>query len=152
VKHIGWEFVFTVSWGESLRPLLILTPILAEALARAGLSKADVKRELFHRARLPARQVERYVGEWTNIVPGFPRLVDLVRRGTLSAVFGESNDPDRLVPIVSRAEDLMIAVSGDPLRTNACVFVSNGMHGYPTTKRIRLPRHGDAPREATRRA
>jgi len=34
----------------------------------------------------------------------------------------------------------MIAVSGDPLRTNACVFVSNGMHGYPTTKRIRLPR------------
>src|SRR4029453_13401537 len=44
VKHVGWEFVFTVSWGESLRPLLILTPILAEALARAGLSKAGVKR------------------------------------------------------------------------------------------------------------
>jgi hypothetical protein len=140
VKHIGWEFVFTVSWGESLRPLLLLTPILAEALARAGLAKGDVQRELFRRARLPARQVERYVGEWTNIVPGTPRLADLVRRGALAPVFGESDDPDRLVPIVSRAEDLMIAVSGDPLRTNACVLVSNGMHGYPTTKRIRLPR------------
>jgi hypothetical protein len=140
VKHIGWEFVFTVSWGSSLRPLLILTPILAEALARAGLSKAAVKRELFARARLPARQVERYVGEWTNIVPGQPRLVDLARRGALAPLYGESDDPERLVPIVARPDDLMIAVSGDPLRTNACTLVSNGMHGYPTTKVVRLPR------------
>ena len=140
VKHVGWEFVFTVAWGSSLRPLLILTPILAEALVRSGLGKEDVKRELHARARIPATQIERYVGEWTNIVPGRPRLVDLVRRGELPVVFGESEEPDRLVPIVARPDDLMIAVSGDPLRTNACVFVSNGMHGYPTTKRIWLPR------------
>lgn len=150
VKHIGWEFAFTVSWGDSLRPLLILTPILAEALARAGLSKAEVQRQLFLRARLPARQVERYVGEWTNIVPGFPRLVDLARRGALDEVFGASDDPERLVPIVSRPESLMIAVSGDPLRTNACTFVSNGMHGYPTTKRIRLPRDWEVRLQAAR--
>lgn len=151
VKHVGWEFVFTVSWGESLRPLLVLTPILAETLARAGLSKAEVKRQLFLRARLPARRVERYVGEWTNIVPGSPRLIDLVGRGALSPVFGESDDPERLVPIVTRPEDLMIAVSGDPLRTNACTFVSNGMHGYPTTKRIRLPRDWEARLHTSRR-
>jgi hypothetical protein len=140
VKHIGWEFVFTVSWGGSLRPLLILTPILAEALAHAGFDKAAVKRELHARARVAARQIERYTGEWTNIVPGQPRLVDLVRRGELPAIYGESEDPDRLVPIVARPDDLMIAVSGDPLRTNACTLVSNGMHGYPTTKQVRLPR------------
>jgi len=92
------------------------------------------------------------VGEWTNIVPGQPRLVDLVKRGELAAVFGESDDPERLVPIVSKPEDLMIAVSGDPLRTNACTLVSNGMHGYPTTKRIRLPRDWDARRRAARQA
>jgi hypothetical protein len=150
VKHIGWEFAFTVSWGDSLRPLLVLTPILAETLARAGLSKAEVKRQLFLRARLPARQVERYIGEWTNIVPGSPRLVDLVRRGALATVFGESDDPERPVPIVARPEDLMLAVSGDPLRANACTFVSNGMHGYPTTKRIRLPREWVARLQAVR--
>ena len=55
----------------------------AETLARAGLGKTDVKRELHRRARLPARQIERYVGEWTNIVPGFPWLHDLARRGEL---------------------------------------------------------------------
>ena len=112
----------------------------AETLARAGLGKTDVKRELHRRARLPARQIERYVGEWTNIVPGFPRLHDLARRGELPAIYGESEDPERLVPIVARPEELMIAVSGHPLRTNACTLASNGMHGFPTTKRIRLPR------------
>jgi hypothetical protein len=71
------------------------------------------------------------------IDPGFPRLSDLARRGELPPVYGESEDPERLVPILARPVDLMIAVSGDPLRTN-CTLVSNGMHGYPTTKRIRL--------------
>jgi hypothetical protein len=140
VKHIGWEFVFTVSWGGSLRPLLILTPILADVLARAGFDKTGVKRELHARARLSARRIERYVGEWTNIVPGQPKLIDLVKRGELPAIYGESADPERLVPIVASPEEIMIAVSGDPFRTNACALVSNGMHGFPMTKRIRVTR------------
>jgi hypothetical protein len=135
-KHVGWEFVFTVSWGGSLRPLLILSPILADVLVRAGYGKADVRRALHERARVPASRIERYVGEWTNIVPGRPRLVDLVKRGELPAIYAESNDPERLVPIVASAEAIMIAVSGDPLRTNACALVSNGLHGYPTTKAL----------------
>jgi hypothetical protein len=133
VKHIGWEFVFPVSWG-GFRPLLILSPILADVLARAGYSKADVRRALHARARLPASRVERYVGEWTNIVPGRPRLYDLATRGDLPAIYGESDDPERLVPIVAEPDAIMIAVSGDPLRANACTFVSNGLHGLPTTK------------------
>ena len=137
VKHIGWEFVFTVAWAGSLRPLLVLTPILADALARAGYDKSAVRRALHARARLPASRIERYVGAWTNIVPGRPRLADLARRGELSAVYAESDDPERLVPIVAEPEAIMIAVSGDPLRTNACTLVSNGLHGAPTTKVVR---------------
>jgi hypothetical protein len=136
-EHVGWEFAFTVSWGGSLRPLLVLTPILAEVLARAGFDKGRLREALHARARLPARPVERYVGQWTNIVPGRPELLDLVRRGELPAVYGESPDPDRLVPLAARPDAIMIAVSGDPLRTGAYTFVSNGMHGYPTTRRVR---------------
>jgi hypothetical protein len=33
----------------------------------------------------------------------------------------------------------MIAVSGDPGRTNAYTFSHNGTLGYPTGKRVRLP-------------
>jgi hypothetical protein len=121
------------------KPLLILSPILAEILAKAGLGKADVKRRLFDAARIPAWKFERYIGEWTNLVPGRPTLADLVRAGRAPAIFAESEDPDRLVPVVCAPEDIMLAVSGDPLRTNAYSFVHNGMLGYPTTRRVRLP-------------
>jgi hypothetical protein len=140
VTKVGWELLFTVGMGVgSQRPLLILSPILAETLAKGGLDKAALKERLFELVRIPAAKLERYVGEWTNLVPGRPTLTGLVKAGLIPAVFAESDDPERLVPIVCRAEDLMIAVSGDPLRTNAYAFAHNGILGYPTTKPIRLP-------------
>jgi len=140
VRKVGWELMFTVGMGAgSQRPLLLLSPILAETLAKGGLDKAAVKQRLFELARIPAWQFERYIGEWTNLVPGRPSLAALVEAGQIPAVFAESDDPERLVPIVCRAEDLMVAVSGDPLRTNAYAFAHNGILGYPTTKAIRLP-------------
>ena len=140
VGKVGWELLFTVGMGAgSQRPLLILSPILAETLARGGLDKPALKRRLFELARVPAEKLERYIGEWTNLVPGQPTLHSLVKTGQIPAVFAESEDPKRLVPIVCRPEDLMVAVSGDPLRTNAYAFAHNGILGYPTTKAIRLP-------------
>ena len=140
VRQIGWELCFTVGLAEGTqKPLLILSPILAETLARANLSKQAVQQLLYRHARIPASKFEQYIGPWTNVVPGQPRLVDLVKEGRAPAVFAESDDPDRLVPVVCEPEDIMIAVSGDPLRTNAYVFVHNGILGYPTTKKIQLP-------------
>jgi len=140
VGKVGWELLFTVGMGAgSQRPLLILSPILAETLARGGLDKPALKRRLFELARVPAEKLERYIGEWTNLVPGQPTLHSLVKADQIPAVFAESEDPKRLVPIVCRPEDLMVAVSGDPLRTNAYAFAHNGILGYPTTKAIRLP-------------
>ena len=140
LRKVGWELMFTVGMGVgSQRPLLLLSPILAETLAKGGLDKAALKQRLFELVRMPAWQFERYIGDWTNLVPGRPTLSGLVKAGLIPAVFAESEDPDRLVPIVCRAEDLMVAVSGDPLRTNAYAFAHNGILGYPTTKPIRLP-------------
>ena len=139
-RHVSWEVIFTVGMASGAqRPLLVLSPILAETLARAGLAKGDVKRLLFEHARIPASKFERYIGGWTNFTPGQPTLVDLVKRGRAPALFAESTDPERLVPVVCRPDDIMIAVSGDPLRTNAYVFAHNGILGYPTTKTIALP-------------
>ena len=49
------------------------------------------------------------------------------------------NDPNRLVPVVTKPEHIMIAVSGDPLRSNCYLFVHNGMLGFPNTKTVKLP-------------
>jgi len=139
-RLVAWELMFTVGMAlGAQRPLLVLSPILAETLARAGLTKQDVQRRLFEHARIPASRFERYIGEWTNLAPGRPTLGDLVARGRAAPLFAESDDPGRLVPVVARAEDIMVAVSGDPLRTNAYVFAHNGILGFPTTKPVRLP-------------
>ena len=111
VGKLGWELLFTVGMGAgSQRPLLILSPILAETLAKAGLDTAALKRRLFELARITAAKLGRYVGEWTNFVPGRPSLTSLVKAGQIPAVFAESDDPDRLVPIVWRPEDLMVEI------------------------------------------
>ncbi|HEX6209940.1 MAG TPA: UGSC family (seleno)protein [Methylomirabilota bacterium] len=139
-RLVAWEVIFTVGMSVGAqRPLLVLSPILAQTLARAGLTKQDVQRRLFEHARIPASRFERYMSGWTNLLPGRPTLGDLVRRGRAAPVFAESDDPERLVPVVARAENIMIAVSGDPLRTNAYVFAHNGILGFPTTKPVRLP-------------
>ena len=119
--------------------MLILSPILAETLARAGVTKARLKELLFEHARIPAWKFERYLSGWTNLVAGQPTLAGLVASGRAPAFYAASDDPARLVPVVQRPEDIMVAVSGDPLRTNAYVFAHNGILGYPTTKAVALP-------------
>jgi hypothetical protein len=138
-KQTGWEMVFTVgglSFG-TLRPVLILSPILAETIARAGWSKHDVKRYLYEHARTPAWRVEAFTEKWLDFrIGSLERQVNL---GRLPQAFHESNDPNRLVPIVFDPEDFMVLVSGDPLRTNAYAFAQNGYLGFPVAKKIRLP-------------
>ncbi len=144
-KQIGWELCFTIGMAQgSQKPLLILSPILAETIARGGFSKQDVRRFLYEHARIPAWKFEHYIGTWTNLVPGRPSLCDLVASGQAPPQFAESDDPNRLVPIVCEPEDFQIAVSGDALRTNAYVFVHNGILGYPTSKRIDVPTNWEA--------
>ena len=140
VKQSGWELVFTVGMATgTYRPLLVLSPILAETIAGSGLSKDDMRDWLFEHARMPARKFEQYISGWTNLVPGHRSLTELVAVGKAPEVFAESDDPDRMVPIVCEPEDFGIAVAGDPLRTNAYVFAHNGILGYPVTREIALP-------------
>jgi hypothetical protein len=138
-RTTNWEIVFTVgglTYG-TLRPTLVLSPILAETLAKGGWSKDDVKRYLYDHARMTASRVETYTETWAD----FPitSLKHQVNLGKLPPAFAESDDPERLVPIVFEPDDFMVLVSGDPLRTNAYTFAQNGYLGFPTAKKIVLP-------------
>jgi hypothetical protein len=137
VSQTSWELVFTIGIAsETYRPLLLLSPILAETIAGSGWSKADLQDALFARARISATRFEEYIGHWTNLVPGRRRLVDFVNLRKADQRFAESSDPDRMVPIVGRPEHFLIGVAGDPLRTNAYVFAHNGMLGFPVAHRV----------------
>jgi len=141
VKQSGWEVVFTVgglSYG-TLRPVLVLSPILAQTLARAGWSKDDVKRYLYDHARMSAARVETFTEQWVDFrIGSLQRQVNL---GKLPKAFAESDDPNRMVPMVLDPDDFIVLVSGDPLRTNAYVFAHNGYLGFPTARKIQLPKH-----------
>lgn len=140
VRQIGWELAFTVGFAPgTYRPLLVLSPLVAKTLSKDGIGKARLQHLLFEQARMPASKVERYLGPWANLVPGRRSLADLVKHGLAAPAYAESEDPDRLVPIASDPAHFMIVVSGDPMRSNAYAFGHNGMHGFPTSRVIRLP-------------
>ena len=140
----GWDLTHLHGLGHGqYRPLLVLSPILARTFAAAGWSKADVKRGLFHHARIPAWRFEKLIGAWSNLSAGRPRLVDVVAAGELPAAFAESDDPDRLVPIVTEPDRFVVAVAGDPNRTNAYVFSNDGPHGDWTAAAIDRGRSDD---------
>ena len=140
VKFNNWQITFTTSHGVgTLRPLAVISPIIAETIAKAGWKKADVKNFLFEHARIPAWEFERQLRDWN--IRGVWDLKDDVVNGRIPKVFYESDDPNRRVPIVWKAEDFMIAVGGDPLRNNAYVFAHNGFLGFPVGKKIRLPQN-----------
>jgi hypothetical protein len=139
VSQTGWEIVFTVgglSHG-TLRPVLILTPILAETIAKRGWSKRDVKQHLYDHARMAAWRVEAFCNDYADFPIG--TLKHQVNLGRLPRDFAASDDPNRMVPIVVDPDDFMVLVSGDPLRTNAYTFTHNGYLGFPVAKKIKLP-------------
>lgn len=141
LKQITWQVRYTLGFANGmLRPLLLLTPILARQLAAHGWSKQDVKRYLFEHCRMSAREFQRYLsfGIWKG--SAIWNIDEHVRLGKAPGVFGGSDDPERLVPIVHDPEDFMIAVTGDPMRTNAYVFAQTGILGYPTSRRVELPK------------
>jgi hypothetical protein len=139
----NWQITFTTSHGHgTLRPLAVITPILARTLAKAGWSKLDVQRFMFERVRRPAWDFEQQLRDWN--IRGKWDLKEDVEAGLIPKLFLETDDPERMVPIVWKPEDLMIAVGGDPLRNNAYVFAHNGFLGFPTGKKVELPKRWDA--------
>ena len=85
--------------------------------------------------------IERMVGHRT-------RLAQEAKAGRIPAVFHASDDPGRLVPLVWKPEDYMIAVTGDLTRNSVYIFAHNGVLGYPTAREIKLPPNWKALRSA----
>lgn len=135
----GWDLTHVYGLGQGhYRPLLVLSPMLARTVAAAGWSKADLRAALFEAARIPAWRFEKLIGEWSNLTAGRRSLVELAAAGHVPPVFAESDDPDRLVPVVTEPAKIAIAVAGDPSRANAYVLSHDGPHGDAVAKPIRF--------------
>ena len=135
VRQYSWQIMFTVGQGMgTLRPMVLLGPIIARTIGGWKWSKRDLQQYLYDHARMPAREYERILRDWTA-KPTW-NLEEEWRLGRVPKVFFESSDPERLVPLVWDPEDYMIVVTGDPARNSAYVLAHNGVLGYPVTKKI----------------
>ena len=133
----GWDLTHVYGLGQGhFRPILIMSPIIARVFGRAGWTKEQVREALFAQARIPAWRFEKLIGEWSNLTTGRRTLFELASEGLVPPAFAESNDPNRLVPIVTSPDKFVIAVAGDPNRMNAYVMSNDGPHGNWTSKRI----------------
>jgi hypothetical protein len=138
VRQYSWQLMFTVGQGMgTLRPLMLVSPIIAETIAGWGWSKQDLKRHLFEHARMPAREFERILRDWTQ--KPIWNLAEEAKAGRIPQVYRESDDPERRVPLVWDPEHFMIVVTGDLTRNSVYIFAHNGVLGFPVAKRIQTP-------------
>jgi len=55
----------------------------------------------------------------------------------------ESDDPNRMVPLLSPEARIVVFVTGDPTRNRNLLFRENYTQGSLTSKAIKLPVHWD---------
>ncbi len=118
--------------GCGTRPQLLISPCIAEVIAKGGYSKDKMRQYLYEHARFAAKRFEPLALDRGTLCDG-------VKEGVMPKQYCESTDPDRLVPIVWAPEDFLITVSGDPGRDNGVICGQNGYIGYPVSKKIELP-------------
>jgi hypothetical protein len=124
-----------VNWGK-FYPLLVISPSVARAIARDGLTKKDIARYLYDNTKVSARSMERLA--WQGGLTAFD-LREMVEENLVPKEYYESTDPERLVPVFLRPEWIEVVVSGDPGRNRSRGYVQNHEQGAPVSKRIELP-------------
>ena len=117
-------------------PLIMIGPSIAKVFAQDGWSKDDIRRYLYDNVKMTAAQAERYA--YYVGLTGF-HIKDNVDKGLLPAVYAESDDPGRLIPVFQHPEWIGIMVAGDEGRNQSKGYCSNHIQGPPVSKPVRLP-------------
>jgi len=124
-----------VNWGK-FYPLIVISPSIARAIAKEGLTKTDIKQYLFDNSKVSARSMERLA--WQGGFTDF-NLRRMVEEKLISRKYYESDDPERMVPVFLKPEWIGIVVAGDAGRNRSRGYVQNHEQGPPVSRRIQLP-------------
>ena len=123
------------NFGPEGSPLICLSPLVASILAEAGYSKDDIRQYLFEHARVPAylfdENLKRDIADLS--------ACSAVKKGLLPEFFCETDDPQRMLPLVHNPDEFMFVVSGHASRNRAFIMPQAGRYGLATSKEIKLP-------------
>jgi hypothetical protein len=129
-------WAFTGVWYGRLHPLLVMSPAVAKAFVDAGWGKREIREHLFEHTTISARWFEEYP---VHVAGQTRQLARLVADGLADPSYAASDDPDRLVRQLQRAESTNIVVAGDPGRNQSRIYANNHEQGPPTARRIVWP-------------
>lgn len=121
----------TIMKHSEMAPLLVMSPVIANTLAKASYTKAQVRQYMFENTRVSADEFDRWLA-----LQAKPGACECVSQGKLPGEFCRSHDPKRLLPLFHRAEELQIVVSGTPERNRFFIAEQVGRQGLATSKRI----------------
>ncbi len=133
----------------NFHPLIVLGPAIAQTFAKNGWTKDMLRQYLYQHCKMPASKVHEYA--WYCGLTGFD-LDRYVREGLLPPAYGESTDPERLVPVFQRPEWIQIVVAGDWGRNQSKAYFNNHLQGVPTSRKVELPSDWKSLLEASRPA
>jgi hypothetical protein len=131
-KTICGYWVHTAVGFAAWHPLIIMNPQIARLAAEKGWSKNDVRQYLYERARIPVKDIELR-GTYINL-----DLAAQLEKGIIPSAYGESKDPDRLVPVFYKPEAIGIVVAGNPATTYTRGYMNNHEQGAAVTRRIAM--------------
>ena len=135
-RELGGNLLVAMEhFGGHISPVLGLTPLIAGIFSKAGYTKADVKRWLYEHALVSARLFDEQLA---RVEQGY-NLIEAVKRGSLDKRFALNDDPERLVPILHKPEELQIVVCGAPNRNRSFISGQFGKYGGDVSREIRLP-------------
>jgi hypothetical protein len=115
--------------------LVLMSPSVAASLAADGLTKDDVREYLAKNTLLEAGILE---AEARMTRGNEFSLADLVARGIAPALYHESDDPSRLVPVIPDPTTIRIVLGGDPGRNQNRVYGNNHEQGLALHRKVEL--------------
>ena len=116
--------------------ILLLTPVVAQQLAKDGFSKDDVSAWIKEHMTVTADYYEQGV-RWFYNRPY--SLLKAVEEGTMPKAWAESEDPHRMVPLLLPESRILIVVTGHATRARSTFYRQNFNQGYATSKKVQLP-------------
>ena len=117
--------------------ILFLTPVVAKLLASQGYSKEKVNEYIKEHAKVTASYFELGSTRFNNWKPY--SLCEAVKKGELPKAWCESNEPNRMVPLLGPEARIVVFVTGDPTRNRNLLFRENYTQGCLTSKAVTLP-------------
>lgn len=129
-----WAYM-GIKFGHQ-HPLLLLGPSVALAFSQAGWTKDDIRQHLFEHVKLEARRLER---AGIGLEGATVSLKGFVDSGLADPVYSQSDDPDRLVPLLLRPEWTNVVIAGDPGRNQSKAYINNHEQGVPVARKVIPP-------------